>query len=192
MLGVQPDRRLVQNEELRLVQGRPCDIGESTPTPRELAGGVPRAWGQPGAVEGLANRHPAPLAVEPGQPGGEEQIFLHREQAVDAGLLKDEPESPADRPTLTGDVVTENARPPAGGREQRRQQQHGGRLAGTVRTQQADQRTAWNLKVECDEGPGRPIVPSQALSMDREGVLGCFTARAGHARCGSPARTRYS
>ena len=132
---------------------------------RGPVGAAPRARARRATA---AARHPS---AEPGEPRGEEEVLLDGQQPVHAGLLEQQPQAAADRRLVGDDVVAEDARRAARGREQGGQQQHRRGLAGAVGAEQADQAGPRHDEVERVERPDLAVVAAEPLGLDRRAVV---------------------
>ena len=98
VLGIEPDGRLVEDQEIGLVQRRPRDIQQPAPAARELPARLVRPLAKPGPVERLRDRR-AGRPVRPIRRAARQtrRFSSHREQAVHARLLEHESQAPANR-----------------------------------------------------------------------------------------------
>ena len=181
MLGVEAHRGLVEDEERRCVQRGARDVGEAAPAAgelaRELAGTRPEPHAFQRVVDGgtrVASRHA-------GHAGGELEVLSDGEERVDGGLLEHEPEPTARRAPIAHDVVSEDARAAATGRQQCREQQHRRGLARAIGSEQPDECARRHDEVQRLEGADLAVVAAEARGLDR--------GRA-HAVCGSGAIVR--
>ena len=185
VLGIEPDGRLVEDEEVGPVQRGAGDVDQPPPPAGELTRGLggARRRGRPARWPRRPRR--AQLAsAQSREPRREAQVLLDGEEPVDAGLLKHEPQPAADggraRATTSWPKIARRA---SGGGEQRGEQQHRGRLARAVGAEQADQRARRRPRGPARRGPGRRRSRARALRCRSP-------ARRAHARCGSAAKSR--
>jgi len=109
-LRIETDGRFVEDEQVRPVHQRAGKIRETPPAGRELSGRLRGPALQARAHDDVGDRASSRSAAQSGQPRGEEEIFLHRQKAVDARLLKDEAKAAADAGVRPGDVLSEQPR----------------------------------------------------------------------------------
>src|SRR5207249_3603130 len=107
VLRIEADGRLVEDEEIGLVQRGARDVHQPAPPARELARRLRGPGPQAGAVNGGGDCRTYLPATEPGEPGGEPEVLLHGEKPVHAGLLEDQAQAAPDGGPLAGDVVAE-------------------------------------------------------------------------------------
>src|SRR5215216_2340872 len=120
-LGIEPDRRLVEEQDPRRVEQTPSDLEAALHATGVEAGLLTRPVGEPDHLE---QRVHAPLdlrTVQPVQDGVEAQVLLTCEVVVQGHFLKDEPDVRTDLVTGAQDVVTGDPGEPVGGVQQRAQ-----------------------------------------------------------------------
>ena len=96
--------------------------------------------------------------------------FSRTVRRIHRGLLEHESQSSPGRAARPHHVVTEHRRMSTGGAQQRGKQEHRGRLAGTVRTQQAHQLPGSHPQGEAVQSPRASVVAAESLG--RDGGLG--------------------
>ena len=133
------------------------------------------------ALERRGDGVPCLPAIKAGERRRELEILANGEEGIDRGLLEHEPQSSPGRAARLHHVVTEHGRMSTGGAEQRGQQEHCGRLAGTVGTEQAHQLPGRDPQGEAVQSPRASVVAAESLG--RDGGLA-------HAGCGSLASLR--
>jgi hypothetical protein len=157
----------------------------------------PRAGGPAGPraaearlIDGVGHRRAGKPPAQPGEPGGEEQVLLDREQWIDTGLLEQQPDAAADGSAGSHGIVAEDRGSASSGREERAQQQHRRGLAGTVRPEEAEQAAAGQLEVEGVERARLAVVPAEPSQWTAGGALALTPAAVRRSGCGSGTRAR--
>ena len=150
--GVQPHRRLIQEQHPRFGHQRPGDL-QAPPLAAAVAVhraadhlGQPEHTGQLGDLAGRGGRRDAP------QPRVQVKVAAAGQRLVQDRFLE---HHAADRPGRDGvpdHVETGQPRRPAGGLDRGGQHPDGGGLAGTVRAQQAEHLTGGDLEVDAADG----------------------------------------
>src|SRR2546422_10635149 len=173
--GIEPRRRLVEEQDARPVQHTARDVGRAAHAAREGAHRRVAALRQPELPQQLVDpcRGGARPPREVPQPRGEAQVLLDREVAVERGLLKHQPDAAPHREALAHHVVPRDAGAPARGREQRSEDMDGGGLAGAVRPEEAKKLGLAHVEVEAVQRADRAEVLAQAARLDHP-----FAARA--------------
>ena len=92
------------------------------------------------------------------------------EQRVERGLLERGADRRAHRGALAHDVVARHARRARGGRQQRREHQHGRRLAGAVGAEEAVDLAGLDAQVDAVDG-ARPVLELADEAFDLDPVL---------------------
>ena len=93
--------------------------------------------GQPDALEQLGGALTPNSRRQPLKGGLEHDVLAAGEDRIERRLLERSSDDCSHLSALAGDVIAADGGVPTGGREQRRQHQDGGRLAGTVRAEEA-------------------------------------------------------
>src|SRR5215216_1736467 len=165
-LGIEPDRRLVEEQDPRRVEQTPSDLEAPLHATGVEAGLLTRPVGEPDHLE---QRVHAPLdlrTVQPVQDGVEAQVLLTCEVVVQGHFLKDEPDVRTDLVTGAQDVVTGDPGEPVGGVEQRAQHRDRGGLAGAVGSEEAEQLTRFDRERDAIDG-GEVTEPlDEAVDLD--------------------------
>ena len=178
VLGIEADRRLVEDQQIGPVERRASDVHEPPPSTGELSRHLCRARAESGLIHRSRDGGTSGTPTQSREPGGEEKIFLDRQETVDAGLLEYQAQAPANGRAMTPGVEAEEASGPAGGSQKGREQKHRRGLAGSVRTEEPDQRTLRDGESERTQRANAAIVAPQPFRFDRGG-------RGSHTRCGS-------
>jgi hypothetical protein len=150
-LRIEAGCRLVQEQHLGLVDQAHGDVELALHTARVRAHQTTRCVGEPEPLQQLlcppANL-PRRQAV---QVALEDEVLATRRVRVDARLLADDPDRPADTLPLTHDVMPSHHCAPLARSRERREDLHGGGLAGAVGAEQPEDRAARDLQVEAVE-----------------------------------------
>jgi hypothetical protein len=113
---------------------------------------------------------PADLAdVHVVEPADEDEVLASGQVAVDRGELAGQPDDPAKRARVAHDVVAGHGGPATVGREEGRQDPDRGRLAGSVRAEQAEDRALLDAQVDAGQGVHVAVRLGQAHRFDRQG-----------------------
>ena len=204
---VEAGGRLVQ-EEHRWSRDQRCRDVEA---PAHAAG-----VGAQRTVRGAGEVEPPEELVGPRQDLGSRHLREHADHpkvlpagqvGVDGRVLAGQADPPAHGVGLFDDVVAEDLRPAAVGKEHRRQDPYGRRLAGPVRTQESEDGSLGDLQVDPGKRHHLAVPLAETLDHDRsiahgldvpiDGrgcpwilVLGwCGSARAGRSGAGTGDRT---
>ena len=133
-LDVEAGGRLVEEEDARAVDEREREVEPALHPAGVAAHLAVGSLGQADALEQLVGARPALGARQRLQARLEPQVLAAGEQRIERGLLQ----RGADHACAPPGPASTTSKPPTrarpdGGRQQRRQHQHGGRLAGAVR-----------------------------------------------------------
>ena len=145
----------------RMSRSGRCSVARAMSTsrrhpPESSPRGLRARWApSPARSIAAATAARAEPSAQAGEPGGEAQVLLDGEEAVDAGLLEDQAEPPSDGCPLADDVVAEDPGRAAVGRQQRGEQQHRGRLARAVGPEQRRPARRDGPRGPARRGPGR-------------------------------------
>ena len=132
-LGVEVRARLVEQEQLGLVQERAADGHALRHAGREVAKQLGAVAAHADAVEKLGDARPgAAVDVEPVQAGVEAQVLRDREVAVEQRLVAEVAEPPANAPRLARQLAAEDPGASAARAQERREDAQQRRLAGPV------------------------------------------------------------
>ena len=136
-LDVEPSRRLVEEED-----ARPVDECQRQVEPPSHAAGVVahfalRRLREADPLEQLGGPSPALGLVQPVQGGLQSHVLAAAEQRVECRLLQRRPDRGAHPRPFADDVEARHPRRPRGRWQQRRQHQHGRRLARPVGPEEA-------------------------------------------------------
>jgi hypothetical protein len=175
-LGVESRGRLVEDDQLRLVDERPGDQKAPLHPARQRPDALVRPLAQQGEVEQLVHPGRHPLGLQPEVAAVDDQVLAHRQLAVQVGLLRDDAEPRLDPTPLAGGVHAEHTQLAAADRRQAVDHLHRGRLAGAVRAQEAEADPGLDLELDPVHGRSRPVALSQLAGDD--GGLRC--RRRGH------------
>ena len=136
-LGIEAGRGLVEEEDAGRVHERKREVEAALHAAGVAAHLAVRGVGQADALEQLGAAADALALGQAVQRGLEAQVLATRQQRVERGLLEGGADRLAHVRAVADDVVAGNARGARGGRQQRGEHEHGGRLAGAVRAQEA-------------------------------------------------------
>ena len=103
------------------------------------------------------------------QAGGEAEVLLHGEVAVERGVLEHEADGAPHGEVVLGHVVPHDPRRPPGRREQRGEQMDRGGLAGAVRPEQAEELAGSHVEIELLERADRAEILAEPACLDRGG-----------------------
>jgi hypothetical protein len=152
LVGVEPDGRLIEDEDRRL---RDEAVGQRHPLPVPL-GEPPDELARHVREGALLKRRPHPLAPSPArdplEAGAVVQVLLHAQLRVERDVLRQVADAPAHLERALGDVQPVDPDRAGGGREHPRQDPQGGRLAGPVWTQKSHDLTRLDLEGDVGEG----------------------------------------
>ena len=152
-LGVQAGRGLVEEQDPGLVDQRHGEVQAPLHAARITTHAAIRGFLEPHPLEqrlgaltalGRGNALERRLQV---------QVLATGEDRVQRSLLEGRTDGRADLRAFVDDVEAADARRPARGREQRRQHQHRGRLAGSVRSQESVDLAGLHGQVDPVHGP---------------------------------------
>ena len=135
--GIEPGRRLVEEEDLRPVHESEREVEPPLHPARVRAHLAVGCRLEPHALEQLVRPLLALGAGDAVQRRLEAQVLAAREQRVERGFLEGSADGRAHLRALLDDVEAGDARAAVGRRQQRREHVHGRRLAGAVRSQEA-------------------------------------------------------
>ena len=117
-----------------------------------------------------------------GEPADEAEVLAAGEVLVDGGVLAGQADALAHRLRVLGHVDAEHGGPPGVGAQDRGEDAHGGRLAGTVGTEQAEDGAGGDRRSRCRRGRRRCRSASAGLRRrwpgDRGGWSSCHDGRA--------------
>ena len=178
-LQVEARRRLVEEQDARAVHEREREVQAALHAARVAADAAIGRFGQPDALEQLLR---APRALGLGhalQRRLQHEVLAPGEDRVERGLLQRGADRGAHLRALADDVVAADARASAGRRQQRRQHQHGRRLAGAVGPEEAVDLAGRDRQVDAvdraralAELAHEPLAPrSRGLSRSSSGSL---------------------
>jgi ABC-type multidrug transport system ATPase subunit len=147
--GVEPHRRLVEDQQVRVADDGLTDAETAPLAPGE---GVDLAAGAPGEadkIEGVVDpgvdRGPRARDVA---TGDEAQCGADRGLGEERRVLWEVADAGAPSETVAVDVITKHGSPPLRGTDQAHEDLHRGGLAGTVGSEEAADRTFRDLEVE--------------------------------------------
>ena len=195
---VHPGRRLVEEEQGRGVDGGAGEGHALLPAARERAGDLVAPVGEPALSQHLLHAGGADARGHAVQSGVEAQILVHREILVEAEALGHVADALLDPLGLGGHVVAHHRAVAAAGIEDSAQHADGGRLAGAVGAQHAEDLTAVHAQRDVlhrDEvaEAARKVLRhddrvafSGALRAHRRASAGC-AVRSIRAKAGTPA-----
>jgi hypothetical protein len=171
--GVQAGRRLVEEEDPRPVHERQRQVQPPLHPAGVAADLAVRRVAQAHALDQLVAA-PAPLALRHAlQRGLQLHVLAPGQQRVQGRLLQRGADRRAHGGSRAHDVVARHASGARGGREQRGQHQHGGRLAGAVGPQEAVDLTRLHAQVDPVDG-ARSLLELAHEALDLDAVLGCL------------------
>jgi hypothetical protein len=136
-LQVKAGRRLVEEEDPRLVDERQRQVQAALHPARVAADPAIAASESPTRSSSSWARRDRVGPRYPLQRSLEHQMLAAGQDRVKRGLLQCGPDRCAHVRAIADDVIAADARPPAGGRQQRRQHQHGRRLPRAVGPEEA-------------------------------------------------------
>ena len=110
------------------------------------------------------------MSAKTQQTPEEPQVLHPGEHLIDAGVLARDPDEAAYGMALADDVVPQDRRPTAGGRQQGGDHAQRRRLAGTVGAEQAVDDAGGNLQIQGVDGGEGAEGPRQAIGLDRRGL----------------------
>ena len=105
-------------------------------------------------LEQLGRALPGPPARHAEEAADQLEVLAGGEAFVDGGVLAGEPDAAADALRVLGHVDPVDRGPPGVRRDERGQDPDGGRLAGAVRSEDAEHRARLDLEVEAAQGLG--------------------------------------
>jgi hypothetical protein len=186
---VQAGRGLVQEEDLRLVDEGGGKIEPALHTPR-----VPLDPSI-GGVDQIDELEQCCGPVDGRRPGDAEQAGLEHQQlaaglaGVESRFLEGDADGPASCVRIGGHVDPGDTRRAGRDRHERRQHPHRGRLAGAVRTEEAEDLASLDLQVHAPDGfdraaPGGEVL-DQLRGLHREGHGATRTTELGDGHCSS-------
>src|SRR5581483_3459028 len=135
------------------------EVEPAAHAPRVGASETVTGVGEAEALEQLVGPGHRPGTAEVGEPPDQAQVLAAGEVAVDRGVLAGEPDPGADGVGPAGDVDAEDRGRAAVRPEDRREDAHGGGLAGAVGAEHAEDGPGRDLEVD----PGQRLEVAEAL-----------------------------
>ena len=166
-LDVEAGRRLVEEEDARPVDERERQVEPALHAARVRLHLAVARLGQAHALEQLVGAPATALARQRLERRLQPQVLAAGEQRVERGLLQRGADHLAHLRPLRRHVEAADARRAGGRRQQRRQHQHGGRLAGAVRAEEAVDLAVVDGELDPVDRP-RPLLelPDEPLDLD--------------------------
>ena len=145
---VEADRRLVEEEHLRLREQRTRDLEPATLAAAVPVDGPVDEVGDPERVRELGDPRLRNVRLDSPQAGVDVEVATAGQRAVDDRILEDDAACPPGCERLGRDVEAREARRARRGRDRRRQHPDRGRLACTVGAEQAEDLSGGDLEVD--------------------------------------------
>ncbi len=170
-LGVEPGRRLVEEEHLRPVDEAERDVETALHPARVGLRDSGRRLGQPETLEQLLNPLAARGAGQPVDLGLHLQVLAAARLRVEAVLLADDADRAAHGFRVADDIEAGHARLAAVRARERGQDLDRGRLAGSVRAEQPEDRA----RLDCEAEPVERADAAR-IRLPQVRCLDCFHA----------------
>ena len=154
-LDVEPDGRLVEQQQPRPMQQRARDFQPPHLAAREIAHLAAGAVGKPDPRQHLAAAQARFAPGDAVQGGVIEQVLRHREVEIERARLEHHAQQPQRFARRTADVVAEDADAPGLNAEQPRDQREQRALAGAVEAEQRRETGRRNREADVDQGAPR-------------------------------------
>ena len=169
-LRVEPGGRLVEEEDARVMHERERQVEPALHAARVAADLAVRRVGEADALEQRVAAR-APLGLRHAlERGLEAHVLAAGEQRVERRLLERRADLAPHRGAVLHDVAPGHARGARGGRQQRGEHQHGGRLAGAVGPEEAIDLAGLDPQVDAVDRPhGTLELAHEALDLDAVG-----------------------
>ena len=169
-LGVEPGRRLVEEDDRRIPDEAHRDVEAAAHATRVRRHLPRRRVGQREAVEQVVRDRARVLEVP--QPGDQHEVLPPGEDLVDGRELSGEADRLPHVRRLRGDIEAVDAGSARVGPEQRGQDLHDRGLAGPVRAEQGEDAAPRHVEVHAAQHLQLLVRLLQALHVDRRGLLG--------------------
>ena len=166
-LGVEPGGRLVEQQQVGLVDEPPGDDQASLHAPREWLDLVAGALRELDEVEQLPGARPRLRVRQVEVAPVDEQVLLDRELHVQAVLLGHDTEAGADRGAVRGRIQAEHPQRAVGDRRDAADHAHRARLARAVRPQEPERLARRHLEIDGVHGRGRAEALRQGARKDQ-------------------------
>ena len=158
VLRVEPGRRLVEEEDRRLLHQPDRHVQPAPLTPGELGDRTVGVLGEVERLEQLLGPGPGVAAGQAVGAGLADELVAPAVLVSGGVALTDVPDRAPDRGPVADDVEAGDLRRPRSRADQRGQHPERRRLAGAVRTEERDQLAGRDLQVEAANGLDRLLV----------------------------------
>ena len=172
-LDVEPDGRLVEQQQPRPVQQRARDLDPAHLPAREIADLAAGAVGELDAREHSSARCARVAPADAVQRGVIEQVLHHREIEVERARLEHDAHQPQRLARLAADVMAEDADVAGLDAEQPRDQREQRALAGAVQAEQRGEARRRHGEVDIDQGAARAVGMADAADRQRRRARRC-------------------
>ena len=186
-LRVEPGRRLVEEQDRRLVDERACDRQAPLHPARQRLDLVVRTFGELRELEELVGPARGLGSLEAEVPAVDHEVVADGDLGVERVLLGHDAEAAADPRTVGLGVEVEDAERPVGHRRDARDHAHRAGLPGAVGPEEAEALALGDVEVDRVDRGERAEALGQATRVDERGGGRLGAGRVGHGRPMVPA-----
>jgi hypothetical protein len=165
-LRVEPRRRLVEDQDLRLVDERARDQQAAFHAARQLRDRPVALVLELDELQQLFGPRPRDATRDAEISGVDEEVLDDRDLLVEVVLLRDDPHASLDLARAAGRWHAEHLERPIGGRDRAGDHSHGGRLPRAVRAQEAEAPLRFGFEVDAADGLELPEALGEAARDD--------------------------
>ena len=164
--GVEPVRRLVEDEDVGLVHDRLREADALSVALRQRVDRRDEMLGEPGRPSGLRDGRFGAGGGHAAQLGHHEQVLLHEHLGVERRVLRQVSDLALDALTVARDVEPADRDRPGRRLDEARQHLHDGRLPGAVVPEEADDLSALDPKGNAVDGYDRVVLSADVIKRD--------------------------
>ena len=165
-LGVEADGRLVEQQDLGIMDQRAGDLEPALHARGQRAHRLRRPVGELDEVQHLLDAVAPQLARHAEDEAMQLEVLAHRQAVVEARLLEDDAEPPAGGERLSRDIGTADQRDAAVGRQDGAEDVHQRRLAGAVGSEQREQLLLADREADLVERQRPPVALGDGIDAD--------------------------